>query len=187
MLFSLLKPESKELCIKVYDEDPKKGSLLFWRQIHYQHSISHTFPKSFLLLTNSIVHSLDDFIGQVLIDIDSLKVCNKSITILFSFFKLKFENVFSLFYALFDSNSWNSLVHKDGATYEQWLNLMPKANRTEGSIHLILKYFPNATENFIVQGLSFYSLQSTIKSSSSHTLSPIWTLSVVMQYWMERN
>jgi len=30
---------------------------------------------------------------------------------------------------------------------------MPKANRTEGSIHLILKYIPNATENFIVQGI----------------------------------
>jgi hypothetical protein len=76
----LLKPESKEVCFKVFDEDLKKN----------------------------------DFIGQVLIDIDSLK---------------------------------------DGATYEQWLNLMPKANRTEGSIHLILKYIPNATENFIVQVL----------------------------------
>jgi hypothetical protein len=31
---------------------------------------------------------------------------------------------------------------------------MPKAKRTEGSIHLILKYLPNTTENFIVQGLS---------------------------------
>jgi hypothetical protein len=59
-------------------------------------------------------------------------------------------------------------IVEDGATYEQWLNLMPKAKRTEGSIHLILKYIPNATENFIVQG--YLSLSLSLSLSSVLTL-----------------
>jgi hypothetical protein len=104
LFFSLLKPESKELCLKVYDEDRKKGSsshshshssfFSFTLKISHTHTFIVSFFENYIYLVkfiwsyfdNIIDQLLDDFIGQVLIDIDSLKVCQIPTKILWLLF-----------------------------------------------------------------------------------------------------